>query len=376
MRKLKYIMFTLLLFCNVKMFSQVVLPESISLQKGKPVMIMLTASWCGPCKIMKDKVLSDEAVQKELVRFENVLIDVDSQEGKKFKSSFDKSIGFEGGIPFFILLDDEGNFVASKTGLMHVAPFVSFLKKVKEPVPVKVSEPVIDQASEKGIVPEKETQAIENVDEIKIDAAVSYESPVPVFKTITRSSTYYPDVTIQKKRLGLYKACVYYGWAAEIEPHISFGWYTGNAGYSNTRTGYGLYLGGRKEGKWLDCAAGLSIDSWGAKSENGTGTSTEYFLRLPIEIERSIVRYWFGASGICADIHLRGGVWGGVAFAGKTPASTRKLDAGVQAALVCQMGTFDLSVGYARGFVNRFTAPGVKAYNNAVTIGISMNIGD
>lgn len=68
-------------------------------------MIMLTASWCGPCSIIKDKVLSDEAVRNELIRFENVIIDIDSHEGKKFISSLDKSIGYDGGIPFFILLN-------------------------------------------------------------------------------------------------------------------------------------------------------------------------------------------------------------------------------------------------------------------------------
>ena len=91
--------------CIKNLFSQIKLPETIKIEKGKPVMIMLTASWCGPCSIIKDKVLSDEAVRNELIRFENVIIDIDSHEGKKFISSLDKSIGYDGGIPFFILLN-------------------------------------------------------------------------------------------------------------------------------------------------------------------------------------------------------------------------------------------------------------------------------
>lgn len=121
----------------------------------------------------------------------------------------------------------------------------------------------------------------------------------------------------------------------------------------------------------------MSFDSWGAKSSKGIEPSIEYSLRMPIEVERHIVRVYSPFGGLpLADIKLRGGVWGGVSLANDTPFAARKLDAGLQAAFVWQMGSFDLSIGYVRGFVDRISSPGSKAFSNAVTVGVSLNYGD
>ncbi|MBR1949988.1 MAG: hypothetical protein IKA14_03925, partial [Bacteroidales bacterium] len=69
-------------------------------------------------------------------------------------------------------------------------------------------------------------------------------------------------------------------------------------------------------------------------------------------------------------------VWGGFAIDNDTPFETRKTDAGLQAAIVFQMGSFDISAGYVRGFVDRISSPGSKAFSNAVTVGVSLNYGD
>ena len=354
MRSIKVVVLLAFMAISGNLFSQVVLPEGIKVEEGKPVMVMLTASWCGPCKIAKEKVLTDKAVQQELVRFENVIIDIDSKEGKKFVSSLDKSAGYEGGIPFFMLLDSDHNVVASETGLLKVGRFVEFLKSVKP----------IEKAPEQPL-PVGENQELQNVGGI-------------AFKTISRSSTINDNTHLKKKKLGLYYACVYYGWAVEILPQANFGWYSGNDLYDKTRTGYGLYLGARKNGnKGWDYAAGLSFDSWGAKSSKGIEPSIEYSLRMPIEVERHIVRVYSPFGGLpLADIKLRGGVWGGVSLANDTPFAARRLDAGLQAAFVWQMGSFDLSIGYVRGFVDRISSPGSKAFSNAVTVGVSLNYGD
>ena len=368
MRIFKFFLLLVFMAISGNLFSQVMLPESIEVEEGKPVMVMLTASWCGPCKIAKEKVLTDKAVQQELVRFENVIIDIDSKEGKKFLSSLDKSAGYEGGIPFFMLLDSDHNVVASETGLLKVGRFVEFLKSVKP----------IEKAPEQPS-PVRESQVLQNVESTPVEMHLENNSATPVvFKTISRSSTVNDNTHLKKKKLGLYYACVYYGWAVEILPQANFGWYSGNALYDKTRTGYGLYLGARKNGnKGWDYAAGISFDSWGAKSSKGIEPSIEYSLRMPIEVERHIVRVYSPFGGLpLADIKLRGGVWGGVSLANDTPFAARKLDAGLQAAFVWQMGSFDLSIGYVRGFVDRISSPGSKAFSNAVTVGVSLNYGD
>ena len=372
MRSIKVVVLLAFMAISGNLFSQVVLPESIKVEDGKPVMVMLTASWCGPCKIAKEKVLTDKAVQQELVRFENVIIDIDSKEGKKFLSSLDKSAGFEGGIPFFLLLDHEHNVLASKTGLIKVDRFVEFLKAVG---------PVESAADDSPgqLLPARENQVLQDVEGAQVSVTVDNASVAPVvFKTILRSSSVNDNTVLQKKKLDLYEACVYYGWVVEFQPQVNFGWYSGSDEFDKTRTGYGFYFGARKEGKkrW-DYAAGLSFDSWGAKSSKGFEPSIEYSLRMPIEVERHIVRVYSPFGGLpLADIKLRGGVWGGVSLANDTPFAARKLDAGLQAAFVLQMGSFDLSIGYVRGFVDRISSPGSKAFSNAVTVGVSLNYGD
>ena len=372
MRSIKVVVLLAFIAISGNLFSQVVLPEGIKVEEGKPVMVMLTASWCGPCRIAKEKVLTDKAVQQELVRFENVIIDVDSKEGKKFRSSLDKSAGYEGGIPFFLLLDTEHNVVVSETGLLKVERFVEFLKAVG---------PVESAADDSPgqLLPARENQVLQDVEGAQVSVTVDNASVAPVvFKTITRSSSVNDNTVLQKKKLGLFEACIYYGLAVEFQPQVNFGWYSGNASYDKARTGYGLYVGARKNGKkgW-DYVAGFSFDSWGAKSSKGFEPSIEYSLRIPVEVEKLIKIVYSPGSGIpLADIKLRGGVWGGVTLANDTPFAARRLDAGLQAAFVWQMGSFDLSIGYVRGFVDRISSEGVKAFSNAVTAGISLNLGD
>jgi thiol-disulfide isomerase/thioredoxin len=368
MRSIKVVVLLAFMVISGNLFSQVVLPESIKVEKGKPVMVMLTASWCGPCRIAKEKVLTDKAVQQELVRFENVIIDIDSKEGKKFRSSLDKSAGYEGGIPFFLLLDHEHNVVVSETGLLKVDRFVEFLKTVK---PVG--------KTQGQLLPARENQVLQDVEGAQVSVTVDNASFAPVvFKTISRSSSVNDNTVLQKKKLGLFEACIYYGLVVEFQPQVNFGWYSGSDEFDKTRTGYGFYLGARKEGnKGWDYAAGLSFDSWGAKSSKGIEPSIEYSLRMPIEVERHIVRVYSPFGGLpLADIKLRGGVWGGVSLANDTPFAARRIDAGLQAAFVWQMGSFDLSIGYVRGFVDRISSEDVKAFSNAVTAGISLNLGD
>lgn len=49
-------------------------------EAGKPVILDFSAAWCGPCRLMEDRIWSDAAVKEELRNFVFEKIDVDENE--------------------------------------------------------------------------------------------------------------------------------------------------------------------------------------------------------------------------------------------------------------------------------------------------------
>lgn len=97
----------------------------------KPTMVMFTATWCGPCKVMKNKIMEVPEVKCCLDSLNVLIIDIDLNDGKIYEKKFTDA-GYDGSIPYFALLDTKGNYLDHFTGSADEQTFLSFLRKVFE----------------------------------------------------------------------------------------------------------------------------------------------------------------------------------------------------------------------------------------------------
>lgn len=107
------------------------IPQKYIQDKEKPTLVMFTASWCGPCKYMKESVMKDSSVKKVLDGFNVLLLDVDQNDGKLFAERF-IPVGFKGSIPYFAILDKTGKVVDTLLGSVKRKEFLAFLSKAED----------------------------------------------------------------------------------------------------------------------------------------------------------------------------------------------------------------------------------------------------
>jgi len=107
------------------------IPQKYIQDKEKPTLVMFTASWCGPCKYMKESVMKDSSVKKVLDGFNVLLLDVDQNDGKLFAERF-IPVGFKGSIPYFVILDKTGKVVDTLLGSVKRKEFLAFLSKAED----------------------------------------------------------------------------------------------------------------------------------------------------------------------------------------------------------------------------------------------------
>lgn len=94
----------------------------------KPTVVMLTASWCGPCKVIKNQIMEKPDVKVCLDSLNVLIIDIDQNDGKIFKEKF-KDAGYDGGIPYLALLDNKGKLIDHHKGSADEQTFLLFLRK-------------------------------------------------------------------------------------------------------------------------------------------------------------------------------------------------------------------------------------------------------
>lgn len=99
--------------------------------KEKPTLVMFTASWCGPCKYMKESIMKESKVKKVLDGFNVLILDIDQNDGKIFSERF-IPVGFKGSIPYFAILDKSGKVVDTLLGSVKQNEFLAFLSKAEE----------------------------------------------------------------------------------------------------------------------------------------------------------------------------------------------------------------------------------------------------
>lgn len=95
-------------------------------KEGKPIFLDISASWCGPCKMLKINTFSDAEVGKYYnENFINVLIDGEKGEGPFLAGKYRIS-----GYPTMIYLNSKGEIIARTSGYKDPEVFLEMGKTV------------------------------------------------------------------------------------------------------------------------------------------------------------------------------------------------------------------------------------------------------
>lgn len=134
MNKKRCSIFFLLCFCTIFCISQSTdeyqskyIPRKYIKDLSKPTLVMLTATWCGPCKYMKNSIMHEPEVENNLNKMNVLIIDIDTNDGKIYAERF-KKVGYKDAIPFIILLDLKGEAIDTG-GTMTKEEFNDFILK-------------------------------------------------------------------------------------------------------------------------------------------------------------------------------------------------------------------------------------------------------
>jgi len=99
-------------------------------ESGKPLLIDFGADWCGACNELERHAMSDPRVVAEAQRFVTVRIDLSTNaENTEEKWAFRRDYG-EGGLPFVVMHDAEGEVAHEITGLVSADEFLEMMQSV------------------------------------------------------------------------------------------------------------------------------------------------------------------------------------------------------------------------------------------------------
>lgn len=96
-------------------------------KEGKPVVVVFSAAWCGPCQSMKKNVYPSAEVKPLHDKFVWAYLDVDVEVNAAAAETYKVS-----GIPHVQFLDKDGKALISQVGGVSAAEFAGILTKVSE----------------------------------------------------------------------------------------------------------------------------------------------------------------------------------------------------------------------------------------------------
>lgn len=90
--------------------------------EGKPVILVFSASWCPPCRMMRDKVYPSNEVAAFKDKFVWAYLDVDQPSNRTFGAKYAVQ-----GIPHYEFLNSRGESVGNVVGGTDAGSFASIL---------------------------------------------------------------------------------------------------------------------------------------------------------------------------------------------------------------------------------------------------------
>ena len=93
-------------------------------KSGKPMILVFSAVWCGPCQLMKKDIYPSAAVKPFHDKFEWAYLDADEDKNAALMKKFDVS-----GIPHIQFLSKSGKDLGSQIGATSAEDFANTLEK-------------------------------------------------------------------------------------------------------------------------------------------------------------------------------------------------------------------------------------------------------
>ena len=298
------------------------------LTSDRPVLIVFTASWCAPCRMMMSDLFNRPEISALLERLDLVLLDVDDPASQPYRDEYCPE--YEGP-PHMILLDMDGNRIDALAGYHKDSRVTTdFLEKAFGE----------SSASEEPV-------------------AVSDMTRRYLEWFATMKPTFMDRLSMSRWMLGFEAGAAFSQIAASEYGGFRTGFYVAAS------TGYIF------SDRW-SLNGGLSFNSLGGRNGIDDTVIRSYYMSLPVDVQYDLGRVWI-ASGIALDFLVSAGVYGSVmtGLEGACAACWNRWDAGVRARLVFRVGSFDLSLGYMRGLVPTNSAGG---YNQSIGVGLGINL--
>ncbi|MCC5931743.1 MAG: outer membrane beta-barrel protein [Cyclobacteriaceae bacterium] len=316
-------------------FKKLSLVEAFELanRENKPVFLYFTAKWCGPCRYMQNYIFTDQYIHTYAnENYISILFDVDSEEGKQAFQKFFTSEGVS--VPKFLIVSSNNEIVKRHAGSMKLNHFKDFLEVDKKEIVIET---------------EKNNQ----------------QSPRfhDKFFYNAMNSRWRPGL-----KIGVNSNTLVSSSSASLLNGLQ-------AAYSHSvGLNAGLYFERRTRNWAIQPGIGFSRRN---VSEDQLGVISFNALEFPTHIQCKIFDFKksIPESFLIFVAPYTAYFMGSNRFKTEDTDTANRWDAGMKAGVVILSGTFELVIGYERGFVNIGNGSGIEAFNSGFFINFGFVVG-